>query len=195
MYLELIFVTCILHFFVLRFVVNGSLCCRSIMSELSCLVYCFILLVLFSHQVNCDICSDTVCKYDFILRRHKTMTYTTSDSNGQNATYDVSLSGSNLVTVSNLFRLSRDQNVGLSLSSDDVITADGYSPRYVITINDQFPGPTIEVMQGAQVRIIFKIMSCLIILYLIFMHLLIVPNNLICVLNNCLFCMKLLYDS
>ena len=121
------------------------------MSKLYRLIYGFFLLVRFSHVINCAICTDTVCKYEFVLRHHKTMTYTTLDSNGQPATYDVGLSGSNLVTISNLFRSSQDPNVGLAVSPDDVITADGFSPRYIVTINDQFPGPTIEVMQGAQV--------------------------------------------
>jgi hypothetical protein len=34
---------------------------------------------------------------------------------------------------------------------DEVHTADGHT-RTIITINDQFPGPAIEVMEGAQVR-------------------------------------------
>ena len=37
------------------------------------------------------------------------------------------------------------------LSPDDVIVADGFPNRAVILINGQFIGPTIEVMEGAQV--------------------------------------------
>ena len=36
------------------------------------------------------------------------------------------------------------------MNASDVITADGFS-RNVIVINEQFPGPTIEVMEGVQV--------------------------------------------
>jgi hypothetical protein len=36
------------------------------------------------------------------------------------------------------------------VSPDDVITIDGL-PRTIITINDMFPGPTLEFIQGAQV--------------------------------------------
>ena len=120
------------------------------MSKLGRLFYCF-LLIRVSYMINCAICTDTVCKYELVLRHQKTMTYTTSDSNGQPVAYDVGLSGSNLVTLSNVFRSSQDPNVGLTVSPDTVITADGYSPRYIVTINDLFPGPTIEVVQGAQV--------------------------------------------
>ena len=101
-----------------------------------------------SHETNASICTAAVCKYNFVLRRHKTMTYTALDSNGNRIIYDVKLNGGILTTASDSLQ---DSNSGQIVSPDDVITADGYSPRYVITINDQFPGPTIEVMQGSQV--------------------------------------------
>ena len=40
--------------------------------------------------------------------------------------------------------------IGSNVSADDVITLDGV-PRNVIVVNGQFPGPAIEVMEGAQV--------------------------------------------
>ncbi|KAI8514095.1 hypothetical protein Bbelb_084190 [Branchiostoma belcheri] len=45
----------------------------------------------------------------------------------------------------------RDVN-GTRVSSDDVITADGVQ-RNVILVNGQFPGPAIEVMEGAQIAV------------------------------------------
>ena len=41
--------------------------------------------------------------------------------------------------------------IGQTVSMDDVITLDGYK-RDVIVINDQMPGPVINVMEGVQVR-------------------------------------------
>ena len=42
------------------------------------------------------------------------------------------------------------QHIGRFVNASDVITADGFS-RNVIVINEQFPGPTIDVMEGVQV--------------------------------------------
>ena len=41
-------------------------------------------------------------------------------------------------------------HIGRFVNASDVITADGLS-RNVIVINEQFPGPTLEVMEGVQV--------------------------------------------
>ena len=40
---------------------------------------------------------------------------------------------------------------GSIVSVEEAITADGVQ-RNVIVVNDQFPGPTLEVMEGAQVN-------------------------------------------
>ncbi|XP_035674595.1 laccase-2-like [Branchiostoma floridae] len=48
--------------------------------------------------------------------------------------------------------LRRDDVNGTRVSADDVITADGVQ-RNVILVNGQFPGPAIEVMEGAQVAV------------------------------------------
>ena len=53
---------------------------------------------------------------------------------------------------------------GRRISNEDVITADGVQ-RNIITINGMFPGPTMEVMQGAQVRD-----KIVIVLFLLFMY-------------------------
>ena len=104
-----------------------------------------------------EICTSNVCSYDFVLRHLKTMTYITKLPGAvRPSTYDVILNGSNLTIAANLYRPANrsgviDPNIGKTVSSDDAITADGY-PRYIVTINDQFPGPTIEVTQGATVN-------------------------------------------
>ncbi len=45
----------------------------------------------------------------------------------------------------------KDQLVGTYVNDSDVLSLDGYS-RNIIIINDQFPGPNIEVMEGTEVR-------------------------------------------
>ena len=42
------------------------------------------------------------------------------------------------------------QQIGQPVDPDEIIMADGYQ-RNVIAINDQMPGPVIEVMEGAEV--------------------------------------------
>lgn len=69
--------------------------------------------------------------------------------NGQDA-YNVALNGSRFQIVSNPYR-TNDPRLGTFVDSKHVHTGDGY-PRTIIEINGQFPGPTIEVMEGAQVN-------------------------------------------
>jgi FtsP/CotA-like multicopper oxidase with cupredoxin domain len=67
------------------------------------------------------------------------------------AAYEVELNDTMLQIVENEYRRSENHPlVGTYVDASEVITADGYR-RDVITINGQFPGPTIEVMEGAQV--------------------------------------------
>ena len=61
----------------------------------------------------------------------------------QGTLYNVTLRGRSLVAVAG----SKSRVV----SPDDVITVDGFQ-RFVITINGMFPGPTVEVLEGAEVR-------------------------------------------
>ena len=67
--------------------------------------------------------------------------------------FNVALNGTDLVVTENAFRRAIDHpgSIGRVVPPDRVITADGYV-RDVIVINDQFPGPTLEVMEGSQVN-------------------------------------------
>ena len=69
---------------------------------------------------------------------------------GGGRAFDVILNGTNLEITTNTFTPATDANVGTSVPLEDVHTADGY-PRNFIEINGQFPGPTIEVLEGAEV--------------------------------------------
>ena len=95
-----------------------------------------------------DICSSPVCKFDLTVRYASTMVYRTPRGTG----YSVALNGTRLQVVANTKRQLPDKVIGTFVNEDDVITADGFR-RNVMTINDQFPGPAIEVYEGAQVRV------------------------------------------
>ena len=103
------------------------------------------LLLLLDHM-NAQICDQAICEYNFEIRRFRTMTY----YNGVHA-YNVELNGTRLEPVENSYRLKVDDDfIGTELDPYDVITADGYV-RDIITINDKFPGPNLQVLAGSQV--------------------------------------------
>jgi len=94
-----------------------------------------------------EVCRGPVCQFQFVVSRAQTMT---TKIDGK--VFNVQLNGTRLQVVENSLRRAVDYPgiIGRTVNPDDVITADGYS-RDVIVINDQFPGPTIEVMKGVQV--------------------------------------------
>jgi len=94
-----------------------------------------------------EVCRGPVCEFRFVVSLAETMT-TRIDGK----VFNVQLNGTRLQVVENSLRRAVDYPdiIGRTVNPDDVITVDGYS-RDVIVINDQFPGPTIEVMEGVQV--------------------------------------------
>ena len=108
-----------------------------------------LLLLVLSACVFADICQDSVCEYDFQVHRTRTMVVKTDVS-----TFEVGLNGTDLVILENMYRLKNryPDSIGHVVDVDDFIMADGYQ-RNIIAINDQMPGPIIEVMEGAQVNI------------------------------------------
>lgn len=101
------------------------------------------------------ICVDPVCKYTFSVRRTRTMAYVDKNPGFlqeiAHNTYNVGLNGTRLQVKGNKFRRGPEHDIiGSYVSPNDIITADGYE-RDIITINDEFPGPNIEVLEGAQV--------------------------------------------
>ena len=114
------------------------------------------LLILSQQDIGCraEICTRDVCEYDFVLRYSQSMVwFDRADADGSVHSYDVQLNGSDLVISPNSFRSQSNSMIGTVVSPEDVITADGFQ-RNIITINGEFPGPTLEVMAGAQVRIL-----------------------------------------
>jgi len=94
-----------------------------------------------------EVCRGPVCEFQFNVSLAQTMTTKTDDG-----IFSVELNGTRLQVVENSLRKVVDYPdiIGRTVNPDDVITADGFS-RDVFVINDQFPGPTIEVMEGVQV--------------------------------------------
>ena len=95
---------------------------------------------------NSNICVKKVCEFTFVVHHTRTMLY----HHPTKGAYDVQLQGKDLRTVENTLKRRPDEVIGRVVNASEVITADGY-PRNIIMINGQFPGPTLEVMEGAQV--------------------------------------------
>ena len=112
------------------------------------LILVIILALIAIRRSDAKLCDSPVCTYDFVIRRERTMTY----RDGDGVLYNVEAYATQLRVVGNTYRTKRDfPLIGTLVPPDDVITADGF-PRNVITVNGQFPGPTIEVYEGTQVR-------------------------------------------
>ena len=76
------------------------------------------------------------------------MTFTTEDGS---TSYDVKLEENGTLKLApNLWHT---QVLNITLTPDMVHTADGSGQRNIILINGQFPGPTLEVMEGAEVAV------------------------------------------
>jgi len=94
-----------------------------------------------------EVCRGPVCEFQFVVDVAETMT---TKIDGK--VFNVQLNGTRLQVVESSLRqaVKYPDVIGRTVNPDDVITTDGY-PRDVIVINDQFPGPTIEVMEGVEV--------------------------------------------
>jgi len=99
------------------------------------------LLLMDSHvfRVGGAICTSSVCRYELNITLSTTMSLQGEDLVWRT----VVLNGTRLqVTIGNEVR---------EVSPDDVVVADGFPGRPIILINGKFIGPTIELMEGAQV--------------------------------------------
>ena len=107
------------------------------------------------HACYGEICEGPVCRYTLDIRRGQTMTIVDKTQSFIDDivynTFNVRLNQTRLQIRDNLFRREiNHEMIGRFVQPRDVITADGYE-RDIITVNDQFPGPNIEVMEGTQV--------------------------------------------
>ncbi|KAJ7337089.1 hypothetical protein OS493_009941 [Desmophyllum pertusum] len=77
------------------------------------------------------------------------MKFTTEDGR---TSYDVELTEGN-GTLKLAPDLWHSQVPNITLTPEMVHTADGSAQRNIILVNGQFPGPTLEVMEGAEVAV------------------------------------------
>ncbi|XP_078702336.1 uncharacterized protein LOC144928144 [Branchiostoma floridae x Branchiostoma belcheri] len=96
-------------------------------------------------MATAELCADDVCEFTLVVRRARTMTHTGSDGTVNGV--KILRNGSVQVKVHVGWAVDTD---GPIVPVEETITADGVQ-RNVILVNDQFPGPTLEVMEGAQV--------------------------------------------
>ena len=111
-----------------------------------------IVLFLLFCQVLCKTesqsCYTSICEFTLVITESSAMTFTTDDGE---TSYDVELDGSGtLKLTSNRFHY---QVPNVSLTPEMVHTVDGSSQRKIILVNGHFPGPTLEVVEGAEVAI------------------------------------------
>ena len=105
-------------------------------------------------QVVSEICYSRVCRFDLVISGQESLVYRPANFVGP-GTFDVDLDGQDLRVVNNSFRPTEiwPNIIGQVVPNPlDVMTLDGIK-RVVITINGQFPGPTLEVVEGAQVSL------------------------------------------
>ncbi|XP_048577660.1 LOW QUALITY PROTEIN: L-ascorbate oxidase [Nematostella vectensis] len=105
-----------------------------------------IIMFIMFHVSNTEICTKSICEYEFVVRETKTMMYSSDANNAYQVKLEDDGSLSLLATPHGFHRTVPN----ISIPLDKVHTVDGIN-RTIITINDQFPGPTIEVTEGAEV--------------------------------------------
>ena len=81
------------------------------------------------------------------------MTLTSESDRGQTFNVNWNETEGRLQVVENSFHRAFNRPIiGTFVDDDDVITTDGLS-RNIFVVNDQFPGPTLEVFEGTKVRL------------------------------------------
>ena len=112
------------------------------MAGIKCLIY----VVLTMCVVSAEICTETTCEF------HLKVTNALSMHRLKPGTKPVPvepLNQTHFTVIENLFTKYTDE-IGDVVSAEDVVSVDGFERR-IILVNGQFPGPSIEVMEGAEV--------------------------------------------
>ena len=110
-----------------------------------------------------DICHEKICKFTLTLRDELSMTRRIRPGRiwEPGETFLLQLQDGKLIQKLGTFYqqpIYRDlENLEVNVT-DEEITADGVQ-RALITINDVFPGPTLEVMEGSEVNIYIYIIK------------------------------------
>lgn len=114
---------------------------------LSFLLFC----ATFSCKAESESCFVSICEFTLAITESRSMIFTTEDGEDAWIAYDVKLEDNGtLKLAANRFHF---QVPNISITPEMVHTVDGSEQRNIILINGQFPGPTLEVMEGAEVAI------------------------------------------
>ncbi|XP_071958372.1 uncharacterized protein [Antedon mediterranea] len=109
---------------------------------------CLIIMVLSTRAASSDVCLHDVCHFHLNVRHHRTMTYTGSDGKS----VPVSLEENGDMRLTTTWSYSGNATNGSVVTPDEVITGDGVVRR-IIVVNGEFPGPTLEVLEGTKVAV------------------------------------------
>jgi hypothetical protein len=128
-----------------------------------CLVLCFFAklcdcsIPVFQQELKSgNVCTEKICKFHLTLRDEISMTRKVRPGriwkSGETFLLELQ-NGSLLQKLGTFYEQETYHDLAKEIVNitDDVITADGVR-RPIITINDVFPGPTLEVMEGSEVR-------------------------------------------
>lgn len=117
--------------------------------EISIRLISFLILCNFLKTVKAVHCTLPKCEFNLDIRYGTTMSVLNPSGTER---FNVVMDGDKLKVVKNDFHR-EDPEIGQYVDPHSVWTADGFS-RNIITINGEFPGPTLEVMHNCEVRYI-----------------------------------------
>ncbi len=101
-----------------------------------------------------DICQEKVCEFKLVVREELSMTNKIKGKFlREGETMLVEMKNGKLMQKRGIFYYPLyDEKIEHEINAtDDTITTDGVK-RSVITVNGLFPGPTLQVMEGSEVR-------------------------------------------
>lgn len=123
------------------------------------LEFCYCRLPVFQRKLDKNqICREKICKFTLTLRDEFSMTRRVRPGRiwVEGETYLLEMQNGKVIQkLGTYYRqplYSDLENAEITNITDDVITADGVR-RSLVTINDVFPGPTFEVMEGSEVEV------------------------------------------
>lgn len=105
--------------------------------------------VMLAYPVKSEVCLESICEFMLVVTEFRSMTF---QNHADGNVYDVQLQENGSLNLKkNNFHLAVPNIT--KLSPDMVHTVDATKARNIILVNNLFPGPTLEVMEGAQVRV------------------------------------------
>lgn len=109
-------------------------------------VFC-LSMVLFYPEAKSESCFKSICEFTLVVTNSRSMSF----KHDVRHVYDVELQqNGRLSLATNRFHL---KVPNITLSPDMVHTADGTKARNIILVNDRFPGPTLEIMEGSEIAV------------------------------------------